>query len=139
MECKEVLGSTNKHINSFKKWFDYFGKFLYINHFRQIVDLRFAKKNFHKNEGNNPKECIFSDFPNSDSSRSRSHESIVGDADGSTTSHKDICLLLEEFVVVTQLMIFPFELLGLAEKPMAGLISSKGKNHELRKISNYWR
>ena len=25
-----------------------------------------------------------------------------------TTSNKDICLLLEEFVVLTQLMIFPF-------------------------------
>ena len=43
------------------------------------------------------------------------------------TSNKDICLLLEEFVVVTQLMIFPFELLGSAEKPMAGPSSCKGK------------
>ena len=39
----------------------------------------------------------------------------------------DICLLLEKFVVVSHLTIFPLELLGLAEKPMAGLSSSKGK------------
>ena len=39
----------------------------------------------------------------------------------------DICLLLREFVVVSHFMIFPLELLGLAEKPMAGPNSSKGK------------
>ena len=40
---------------------------------------------------------------------------------------RDICLLLEEFAVVTQFMIFPLELLGSAEKPMPGPSSSKGK------------
>ena len=39
----------------------------------------------------------------------------------------DICLLLEEFVVVTQFMIFPIEPLGLAEKLMASPSSTKGK------------
>ena len=48
------------------------------------------------------------------------------------TSNKDICLLLEKFVIVTQLMIFPFWAAWVAEKPMAGPSSSKGKNHELR-------
>ena len=40
---------------------------------------------------------------------------------------RDICLLFGEFVVVSQLMIFHLELLGLADKPMAGPSSSKGK------------
>ena len=40
---------------------------------------------------------------------------------------RDICLLLGEYVVVSQLMIFPSNLLGSAEKPMAGPINSKGK------------
>ena len=39
----------------------------------------------------------------------------------------DICLLLREFVVVSHFTIFPLELLGSAEKPMASLSSSKGK------------
>ena len=41
---------------------------------------------------------------------------------------RDISLLLGEYVVVSQLMIFPLELLGSAEKPMAARPSnSKGK------------
>ena len=39
----------------------------------------------------------------------------------------DICLLLREFVVVSHFTIFPLELLGSAEKPMASSNSSKGK------------
>ena len=39
----------------------------------------------------------------------------------------DICLLLREFVVVSHFTIFPLELLGSAEKPMAGPNWSKGK------------
>ena len=48
---------------------------------------------------------------------------------GSIKPHliRDICLLLGEFVVVSHFTIFPLELLGLAEKPMAGPSSSKGK------------
>ena len=47
----------------------------------------------------------------------------------SCTKHliRDMCLLLVEFVVVSQLTIFLLELLGSAEKPMAGPSSSKGK------------
>ena len=39
----------------------------------------------------------------------------------------DICVLLEEFVVVSQLMIFLSELLGLAKKPMASPSNSERK------------
>ena len=40
---------------------------------------------------------------------------------------RDICLLLGEFFVVSHFTIFPLDLLGSAEKPMAGPSSSKGK------------
>ena len=40
---------------------------------------------------------------------------------------RDICLFLGEFVVVSQLTIFLLELLGLAEKLMAGPSNSKIK------------
>ena len=40
---------------------------------------------------------------------------------------RDICLMLGEFFVVSQLTIFLLELLGSAEKPMAGLSNSKRK------------
>ena len=42
-------------------------------------------------------------------------------------SIRDICLLVGEFIVVSQLTIFPLELLVLAEKPMVGPSNSKGK------------
>ena len=42
-------------------------------------------------------------------------------------SIRDICWLVGVFIVVSQLTIFPLDLLGLAEKPMASLSSSKGK------------
>ena len=40
---------------------------------------------------------------------------------------RDICLLMGEFVVVSQFTIFLLELLGSAEKPMAGPSNSKRK------------
>ena len=51
---------------------------------------------------------------------------------------RGICLLFREFVVVSQLKIFLLELLGSAEKPMAGPSNSERKNRELRRISNCW-
>ena len=42
------------------------------------------------------------------------------------TSNMRHLFVVEEFVVVSHLKIFPLQLLGPADKPMAGLSSSKG-------------
>ena len=44
-----------------------------------------------------------------------------------STSIMGHLFVVGEFVVVSHLKIFPLQLLGLAEKPMAGPSSSKGK------------
>ena len=57
---------------------------------------------------------------------------------GHTASNMGHLFVVGEFVVVSHLKIFPLQLLGPAEKSMAGPSSSKGKIL-MRHISNKWQ